>query len=470
MLQPDIRNQIRRLLDIFLVGDKSAGEALSDGQVDIAAAIMLKLSPRNACVGPTGYGKSESIAMGAIYRVVFFKEDFVICSVKYGTSEIIMEKVIEHLFDNELLLSQLELEKGQELQRLKRERRKDKLTFRRGGSVKVVSLHGADDDVSKAIGEHAPNIILDESPLLSPAKYLQVLKILEGTGSFDKTFLFELGNAVNRNHFMYNVKSNPKYLKIDISLEQAIAEGRLDQTSVDEKRGLPFFEQFYECKFPDEDEIDEKGYRQLVKTEEIDARIVDSLETTQEPMKLGVDVAGGGDYNTFTIRQGHQAWIETFNRSNDTMTNVNEVIRIIDKYTITVEGKPVRLIVPEEVYIDDIGIGRGVTDRLKELGYKVNGISVGEKPQEADRYANKKADYYWRVRLWIQDKANKLLKDKEGRWHQLAWIKYKTSTDKVLQIEPKDDLKKRTGKSPDWAESFMLTFADAEPQPGIRLL
>src|SRR5436853_2097542 len=86
-----------------------------------------------------------------------------------------------------------------------------------------------------------------------------------------------------------------------------------------------------------------------------------------------------------------QAWIETFNRSNDTMTNVNEVIRIIDKYTIEKEGRKVRLLKPENVFLDDIGIGRGVTDRLREMSAEVNGVkinysvigvSVGEKAKD----------------------------------------------------------------------------------------
>lgn len=55
-------------------------------------------------------------------------------------------------------------------------------------------------------------------------------------------------------------------------------------------------------------------------------------------------------------------------------------------------------------------------------------------------------------------------------WYQLTWIKYKVSSDKVLQIEPKEDLKKREGKSPDFAEAIMLTFADPVAQPGIVLL
>lgn len=94
---------------------------------------------------------------------------------------------------------------------------------------------------------------------------------------------------------MHNVKYNPAYYKIDISLEQAIREGRLDERSVEEKRGLPFFAEFYECKFPDEEGIDAKGYQQFLTISEVQAAQVDVVTPTEEPMKMGVDVGGGGD-------------------------------------------------------------------------------------------------------------------------------------------------------------------------------
>ncbi len=43
------------------------------------------------------------------------------------------------------------------------------------------------------------------------------------------------------------------------------------------------------------------------------------------------------------------------------------------------------------------------------------------------------------------------------------------TTDKVIQIEPKDELKQRTGKSPDFAEAFMLTFVQ-KAVPNVQLL
>ena len=68
--------------------------------------------------------------------------------------------------------------------------------------------------------------------------------------------------------------------------------------------------------------------------------------------------------------------------------------------------------------------------------------------------------------VWLKG-GGKLLKD--DRWQQASWIKYKVSTDKVLQIEPKEDLKERTGKSPDFWDAFCLCFSPARVQPGIRI-
>jgi hypothetical protein len=45
----------------------------------------------------------------------------------------------------------------------------------------------------------------------------------------------------------------------------------------------------------------------------------------------------------------------------------------------------------------------------KYRSMEVNGISVGAKAQEPERYFNQKADYYWRVRDWV------LKKDANGK-------------------------------------------------------
>ena len=60
----------RDLLKPFKVYGKPANEYFSDGQVLIVAAIVFHLSPRVAALAPTGYGKSEAVAVGVIIRTV----------------------------------------------------------------------------------------------------------------------------------------------------------------------------------------------------------------------------------------------------------------------------------------------------------------------------------------------------------------------------------------------------------------
>lgn len=56
--------------------------------------------------------------------------------------------------------------------------------------------------------------------------------------------------------------------------------------------------------------------------------------------------------------------MRSHNRSNDTMANMTETIRIMETNCV----KPV------DVFIDDISVGRGIPDRLQEIGY---GVSSG---------------------------------------------------------------------------------------------
>jgi len=72
-------------------------------------------------------------------------------------------------------------------------------------------------------------------------------------------------------------------------------------------------------------------------------------------------------------------------RFNNMMTSPTEAVRIVAAFGIKAR----------DVFHDDIGIGRAVTDRLKETGHSVNGFTIGEKSIDESRYNNLKAQALW---------------------------------------------------------------------------
>jgi len=296
-------------------------------------------------------------------------------------------------------------------------------------------------------------------------------------GKGKKACYIKIGNpfysAPPNSHFLKSWLDIDTYHRIFIDYHQAIREGRYNENFINEARSKPLFDILFECLFPDLSVMDKDGYRLLVLPEQIKFGMTkeilkDLIEKHKEECKaqglkrmkikpkLGGDIGGGGDANVFTVRWGKFACVVAENRSNDTMTNVSAIQEIMEEYSIDASN----------VNIDDIGIGRGVTDRLIELGHNINAVNVGEPALfNPESFANMKAELCWEARKWIAQEDTRL--DRREQWVQLTWLKYKTLSDRKIQMEAKENLKRRTGgQSPDYAESFYLTFAE-QPFVGI---
>jgi len=104
--------------------------------------------------------------------------------------------------------------------------------------------------------------------------------------------------------------------------------------------------------------------------------------------------------------------------------------------------------------IDNIGIGSGISSRLAELDKVVEAIESAESAS-SDRFYNKRAEMWWYVREKFMNKEIPYPKDALTR-EQLSCVKFKivNSNGKIL-IEPKDDIKKRKGWSPDRGDNFV---------------
>ncbi len=415
---------------------------LSDGQCEIAGEIIYKIHKRNQIITPTQYGKSLVVGGAIAIDMLINEEDWIIISTSTDKASIIMGYVIDFISKNDLFYDQLDIDYKDITERLQTQRSKKSITFKDGGSVSILSVDTKNSkrNVEAAMGKGGKNLVLDESALVDDVLYATIKRMLGGYGK--DAFLLEIGNPFHRNHF-HRTWHSKRYNKIFIDYHQALAEGRFTEEFIAEMKEEALFDILYECRFPDEEEIDQKGYRQLLTLEDI-ANAQEEIEHVGNK-SLGADIGGGGDYNVYTVRSQSYAEIVGSNRSSDTMVNVTEIENKMSDYGIEADS----------VSIDDVGIGRGVTDRLKEKMLYVNAVSAGSSPQDKTKFANVKAENYWALRDWIKGGGKLKPHDK---WIELTWIKYKVTSDKVIQIQSKDELKKEKGKSPDFAESLMLTF------------
>jgi len=173
-----------------------------------------------------------------------------------------------------------------------------------------------------------------------------------------------------------------------------------------------------------------------------------------DPSELGVDVARFGDDETVIAhRRGPRVRLISVTSKEDTMETTGRVVAATRDQGVSA------------IKVDDVALGGGVTDRLRELGYPVVPVNVGEGASEPtmsgdpERYANKRAELWWAVRERFRSGAIDIDPEDEELAAQLASLKYKYTSRGQIQIERKEDAKKRGISSPDRADALMYAFA-----------
>lgn len=167
------------------------------------------------------------------------------------------------------------------------------------------------------------------------------------------------------------------------------------------------------------------------------------------PKVLGIDVARfGEDRTVFYPRQGRMAFQPKVFRKFDTMYIAGQAALSIIKWE------------PDGVLIDQTGIGAGVVDRLRQMGYQVIGIDGSSSPlggADMPAMINRRVEMWWKLADWLRT-GGAIPEDNE-LIAELTAPMYKFTKDNELQLESKDDMKKRGIASPDKADALALTFA-----------
>lgn len=179
---------------------------------------------------------------------------------------------------------------------------------------------------------------------------------------------------------------------------------------------------------------------------------------------LGVDVAGmGRDSTCFCERKGR--WVAKLTARNsggqaDHMAVAGEIAARRRRHP--------RMIVS----IDTIGEGAGVYSRCIEIDERRYIISCkyseGAKQFERDlsditgqyKFVNMRAYLFWCVRDWLNPKndTGAMLPPDAQLLEEATEIRWSFRSDGKILIEPKEDIKKRLGRSPDKFDALANTF------------
>jgi len=178
-----------------------------------------------------------------------------------------------------------------------------------------------------------------------------------------------------------------------------------------------------------------------------DAATRDIEQDDGSSLLMAVDVARfGDDSSVVRFRKGRDARSIPAKqyRGLDTMGLAEECADLIAEYN------------PHAVFVDGGGVGGGVVDRLKQLGFRVIEVDSGGKASDPDKYLNKRAEMWGEMRDWLVYGA---IDDSQDLMDDLTGPEYDLHTKGQIKLEPKDKMKRRGLASPDDADALAMTFA-----------
>src|SRR3990167_5417684 len=315
---------------------------MTPGQISLFRAIYEKQYPRIQFDCYTQYGKSDIVSMDVLLRVTTFAEKWPIVGATKDKASIIIGKLIKHLFENDYTLSKFQIGADESLERIKRTRSKDTLTFRvdKSGAIGTVLAMSADarrksqDAGDILIGHGAQNLIEDDAALIPDPIHGKAMRML---GGFKDNFLLKITNSFGRNHAYRSAidsdnilgtqaeksPDNPLFHRIVINYKQGIAEGRITEEFITEMRNSldpVMFGILYECMYPPADMVEDGGWMVLLTEDQIiQAQERGKTIMNKGTKRLAMDVGEGVNYNAIVLRTDNIARIHSKTLEKDLM-------------------------------------------------------------------------------------------------------------------------------------------------------
>ncbi len=292
-----------------------------------------------------------------------------------------------------------------------------------------------------------PFYIFDEASAV-PAP---IWEVAEGGMTDGEPMIFVFGNPTRNSGKFHECFTRQRHrwspLRVDSRLSAITNKAQIAEWLADYGEDSDFFRVRVRGEFP------RAGSMQYLSSEDIAlARRRSVVISPATPKVVGVDVARfGDDQSVIARRHGRKAERLDKYRGLDTM----ELASIVAHVIITER--------PDAVFVDGVGIGAGVVDRLRQLGHTVFDVQAGASPSKpyADRCTNRRAEMWLKMREWLP--TADIPDTEHDLADELASVEYAFDARGRVQLEKKESMKRRGLPSPDCADALALTFAEDLP-------
>ena len=319
----------------------------------------------------------------------------------------------------------------------------------KGKPYQMANLVTASADNEESLqGGHSENYIIlaDEASAIEEPIF-DVLQGTLGTGSGGRFIM--TANPIRNSGRFYDVFSRDLKAWDTLTLS-AFESGQIKESWIEEMKDF-YGEDSDRYRVRVLAEFPRAGEEQFIPVDIVDdamGKLLPPSSYMNYPKICGVDVARfGSDLTVFTVRQGPKLLDITEHQGLDTSEVAGILVDYYHKH------------LPENIFIDAIGIGAGVYDQAKRFGLPVHEVVVSTKSSDPKTYFNLRSQLWGEMRSWLHNGAAMPTSPKLKK--QLTAMTYSYNNKLQIQLANKKDLKKQGLESPDIPDSLSLTFAPA---------
>ncbi len=457
---------------------------LTAKQIDIVRAVAYQETDRLSVCAMTRYGKTQCVAIGAALFILWnHNKRVMFIAPTRDKAAILRDYMAELVLGCSELINLADWDISG-MERLKKEASKSRLTFKNGCEYRIFSAHGEGASLMGfGVGKQGGIIVKDEACEIDDKANTKITRMVGDNP--ENTMIVELFNPWTRDNKAFEHWNDPDWKNIHVSWQDAVEEERttLDFVERQRKEITPLeFTVLYDSEFPAEAEdsifnlvkikraiadntdfeadikqIEEKVKTPYKFTESVFKQLTDSLNAYTKV--ISCDVADKGLDETIIYwglrKAGFNQIVGSYHEPKSENTAVAGRINDLIKSYI---GKKIKGV----VNIDSIGLGTGVLSMVKQFvrdnGYKnvkVNGCHFGESPINKDRFSNKKAENYFRLKEIFDDDTISIPEIRSLTTQLLVMRWEHNSSSKIKIIDP--------NKSPDWADALVyFTWKDSK--------